>query len=226
MINHQKGLTLVELLVAITLSVVLAGYSFKLFHSIVDSQKRITVSQDTLADLSLMVQFFEKDILQIQQDSTNRNGYDQIEPALLNSPESLITLTRLGWPLSPVQNLPRSELQRVNWYLVDQSEEICRHTVIEGMTIENTYCLVRSYNRQLDSIYNEDVVVVDLVGYVSEAKISFLVLDEKNNQEWREEWPLFDQPGSEVIAIELKIEHQRFGELKWMFQVPSKWSAS
>jgi len=219
-ISNQNGMTLVELLIAITLSVILAGYSYTLFQSVMTSKERINASQQSLVDLRLFFQLIEKDLIQLHPLATERDTFGQVEPAVVGTQMPDLTISRLGWSQSPIQKEPRSHLQRVNWTLQDQSSPACRHTFIDGMMSDGWSCLVRSYNLQMDSLYDDDIVVIDIVGYIQNLNIEYLYQDNNVTINRATQWPLFDAPQAVLKAIDIKLEHQRFGVLNWLFEVP------
>lgn len=218
--NQQQGMTLVELLIAITLSVVIAGYSYSLFQSILISKERITGSQQSLADLRLFYQLIEKDLVQFHPAASERDNFGQVEAALLGSLSNELTLTRVGWKQSPTQLELRSHLQRVNWTQVEQNSQTCRHTQVEGMSDDSWYCIARSHNRQMDSLYDDDVVSVDIAGYIRNFKIEYLYEDDQQTINRATEWPLLNAPQAVLRALDITFEHQHFGTLNWLFEVP------
>ena len=219
----QKGLTLVELLIAITLSVVLAGLTLQLFQSVIKDRESLGRAADSLNQLQLAHRLLTQDLIQIVSQATYLDEFSQSESALKLEPDGQLTLVRSGWVLPEWPPQKRSELQLVRWQLIPESNEICRHTVVAEAE-NGFYCLVRSYRRP--ELAGQDFRIQDVVAGIDQLswrlRISNPGEDGGQGQSirWTNTWPERNEPSAErVDGLEVTINHRRYGEIKWLWAI-------
>ena len=227
--TRQYGLTLVELLVAIGLSILLGTLAVKVLHSTVTAKSQVISAQEALSQLSQMTQFLEIDLLGLQPNTFSNDAFGQKLPAVVADSETLLSFTRLGWAQSVLDDTPRSNFQQVTWSLFEQSSDVCRHTnrapLLDNKDQDRLYCLVRAYDVQLDSLNDNAVRQVDLVGQIRNASVQFLVKDASGSIEKQAQWIDKTEGNSKrVVGVEFLLNHDRFGELTWIFPIPEGWS--
>ena len=109
----------------------------------------------------------------------------------------MFTFTRGGWR-NPL-NHPRSTLQRVGY------------TLEEKQLIRHTWAVL---DRAQDSEPRHQELLTDI------DSIQVRFLDE--GHDWKEQWPA-DQVAEATglpRAVEVTLEHERFGPITWLFQLP------
>lgn len=191
---REQGFTLLEVLIAITITGLIGVGTYQLFNSTMRTQAVMEGKGEKLERMQRAMAFISRDMQQLVPRPV-RNGYGDQEFALTNRNSLyLLELTRLGWR-NPML-APRSELQRVIYELVDGK-------------------LYRSYYPVLDRAQETELRSQELLDEVEEVTLQFL--DEKN--QWHDDWPLermFGENSDEHYkalpkAVRIEIVHQTFG---------------
>ncbi|MES2604228.1 MAG: type II secretion system minor pseudopilin GspJ [Pseudomonadota bacterium] len=114
--RHADGFTLVELLLAVALSAVIAALAYAGINSGMQAALSLETEVHNLTELQRALSIIEEDLLQVRLRPV-MHGVDYREPALVsnNSADSLLEFTRGGFA-NPLQ-LPRSDLLRVRYVL-------------------------------------------------------------------------------------------------------------
>lgn len=227
---NQKGLTLIELMVAVTVSAVLALGAVQLFQTVTKGKETIERQQFMLDQLRRGVAKLESDLFQIAISRSVQDEYGNFEPGVYKDFENWLDLTKNGWKQSIVQDSPRADLQRVSYDLARMDEEICEKTIepldkARNVEIEG-FCLVRSVQFHLDQDSSIDKKEIGLLGYLDKAEVRFLFDGEDVENQWVDQWPPENINGiTELKVLEFKFEHQRFGEVLRRFEVPSSFES-
>lgn len=201
----QRGFTLLEVLVAITITAVIGLGVWQVLSGVIMSRDRVDELAEQFAGLQRTMLLLERDITQIVNRPA-RDIYGDFQPALTSrEPDFSLMLTRQGWrnPLG----IRRSRLQRVAW----------EYTGSE---------LRRRYWPVLDQGQEENSRDVLLLEGITAFDVRFL--NEQND--WAAEWPSENtmaslSPGKrpDIVlpqAIEITLEHGRFGDLVRTFVFP------
>src|SRR5690606_12860188 len=192
--NPQRGFTLLEVLIAITVTGLIGIGTYQLFNSTLRTQSLMEEKGLKLERMQRAMAFISRDLQQLVPRPV-RNGYGDEEFTLTNRNSLyLLEMTRIGWR-NPML-APRSELQRVSYELV------------EGK-------LYRNYYPVLDRAQETEAVSQELLDDVEEVSIQFL--DEKN--QWHDDWPLegmFGEGAEELYtalpkAVRIELVHKTFG---------------
>jgi len=203
--SRQFGFTLMEVLIAVTITAVIGLGVWQVIANVVASRDRVNEVAEQFDAIQRTILLLERDITQIVNRS-GRDIYGDFKPALSSREEDfVIVLTRQGW-----RNLRwslRSTLQRVGWeYTGDE--------------------LHRRYWRMVDQGQEESSRDLLMLSDVTDFKVRFL--DKQRN--WNDTWPDDESlanttPGSRPeialpLGIEITLEHERFGELVRTFSLP------
>jgi general secretion pathway protein J len=198
-IRTAAGFTLLELLVALSIFSLIAVMSYNGLKMVLNTQAATEIQADALAELQKVYLLVQRDIEQVVPRPV-RDEYGDEQPALTG--EDALQLTRGGWS-NPAGRL-RSSLQRVGYAFEDQH-------------------LVRYSWAVLDRAQDSEPQRQVLVGDVEEMTIRYLAA----NNEWEERWPnpLASAQGNVAVtglpkAVEVTLEHERFGPLVWLFRLP------
>ncbi len=203
--RHNAGFTLMEVLIAVTITAVIGLGVWQVINSVVTSRDRVNEVADEFEGLQKTMLFLERDLTQLVNRPV-RDVYGDFQPAL-NSREDafVLQLTRQGWrnPLG----LRRSGLQRVAW----------EYTGAE---------LRRRYWPSVDQAQDDSSRDMLMLEGVLAFDIRFLT----SELTWQEEWPADQElanlsPGARPTlpmprGIEVTLEHERFGELVRTFALP------
>ncbi|MFY0663981.1 MAG: prepilin-type N-terminal cleavage/methylation domain-containing protein [Natronospirillum sp.] len=223
----QRGFTLLELMIAITLSALLGLATLNLVSQMATSQERITASTATLDRLGIARSRIEADLTQFAPHRPISDEFGNTQPALVYSPDGVLELTRLGWPLSIINAPLRSDLQRLEYRLVDISNDLCRM----GLTTEewdqrdslSGYCLVRRYRQHVEAERDNPWIEQVVLAPVTDMSLRFQAKDQNGTTEWLDTWPPDrDDRALSVQGIELTLDFEPIGPVRFFWQVPTQ----
>ncbi|WP_100640889.1 type II secretion system minor pseudopilin GspJ [Marinobacter salexigens] len=203
--KSQHGFTLLEVLVAITITAVIGVGVWQVLNGVIQSRDRVDELADSFDGLQRAMLLMERDMTQIVNRPA-RDIYGDFKPAFTSREDDLaLMLTRQGWrnPLG----IRRSGLQRVGW----------EYTGSE---------LRRRYWPVLDQGQEDESQEILLLEGVTAFDLRFM--NDQNG--WEPDWPSDESlaalnPGSRPDislprAVEITLEHERFGELVRTFVLP------
>jgi len=212
--QKNRGFTLVEVLVAMAITALVAVLSYSALSAAFSGAEAIKRATDRAQGVNQVLALLTRDIRQV----VNRSVVDEfgtLAPALTGGElaRELLSLTRAGWHNST--GAPRSTLQRVRWWLEEGA-------------------LWRGYFPVLDRIQGTESVDALLLEDVERFELRFLpavgavqsdrddVIDRRN---WSESWVEdLSRPGqilSPPAAIEVTIEIIGLGEIRRTYVLPS-----
>ena len=209
--RNQRGFTLLEILVALSIFTVIGIGSWQILTQVLTTQQQVTQRDQALADLQRGMWIMARDIRNLAARPI-RNEYHQVEPAVSTLETGyLFTFTRNGWQ-NPL-NQPRSTLQRVAYqldYAPSQSNQ--------AQDRSSTH-LLRQYWPVLDRTRTTEPSVQILIPNVSHAEVRFI--DRKGIP--RSYWPPSgvndDEPSSHPLplAVIVRLTTEQFGEIVRIF---------
>jgi general secretion pathway protein J len=197
--NNHEGFTLLELLVALAIFSLIAVMAYGGLETVLKQQARTEENAESLAGLQKTYLVMQRDIEQAVPRPIRDEFGDQQAPLIGTT---LFQLTRGGW--NNPANQPRSTLQRVGYSLEDR--QLIRYAWLV-------------LDRAQDSVPTRQPLAEDI------ESMEVRYLDETGN--WQDQWPPI-QAGSNPVAnpadfpraVEMTLEHTRFGILTWLFQLP------
>lgn len=203
--HHQAGFTLMEVLIAVTITAVIGLGVWQVLSGVVNSRDRVNEVAEQFDDLQKTMLLLERDINQVVNRPA-RDVYGDFSPALTTRDDAFaLILTRQGWrnPLA----LRRSGLQRVAWEYT-------------GTELHRRYWPVVDQGQEDTS---RDVL---LLQNVRDFEIRFVDQDGNRLDQWPDEQTMAAMaPGARPDislprGIEVTLEHERFGELVRTFSLP------
>lgn len=194
------GFTLLELLVALSIFAIVAVLAYGGLGSVLDQRILTEESAERLADLQKTYLIVQRDIEQLVPRAI-RDEFGDGRAAINGA--TRFWLTRGGWS-NPLNN-PRSSLQRVGYALEEQ--QLMRYSWLV-------------LDRAQDSEVREQV----LASQITAMRMRYLDGDDA----WQEQWPpeqvtqSGEPPSGELPkAVEMTLEHEHYGEIRWLFQLPA-----
>ena len=199
--RRQRGFTLLEILVAVFITSMLALGVWQLMNTLLAARDGVDRVSGEFQRVQRAVTLFERDVFQALNRPV-RDGFGDRRAALSSRiADSELRLTRQGWrnPLGE----RRSELQRVAWEYDELDQVLTRR-----------YWVV--LDRAQDSEAREQQLLQDL------ESVEFRFMGEGEN--WLDDWPENGQRGGREgtgspaqgmpRAVEMTIEHNRFGTIR------------
>jgi general secretion pathway protein J len=195
----MRGFTLLEMLIALAIFSLLAVMSYSGLSAVLEQQFRTETEADHLAGLQKAYLIMQRDIEQVVTRPVRDEYGEELAPLV---GDLTLEFTRAGWS-NPLGH-PRSTLQRVAWSYEDRQ--------------------LRRYVWQvLDRAQDSQPVDQLLMENIEYMQIRYLLAAD----EWKEQWPeLIENPDPNAVpavlpgAVEVTIEHEHYGPLVWLFQLP------
>lgn len=201
----ERGFTLIEVLVALSLTALVAMLSYGALSSAISAGDSTHIEAQRLQALDRVFQLLQRDLGQVVKRPV-QNGYGENLPAFAGAAggEGLLEFTRAGWPNSRQQQ--RSDLQRVD-YRWDGS------------------VLWRDYWTHTDRSAAEAPVSVALSRDLKSIRLRFL--DDSagsaavDSSQWRDGWLARDSGDRLPAAVEVVVELEAWGEVRRLFVLPA-----
>lgn len=213
---RQAGFTLIEVLIAMAITALIAAASYTGISNVLTGSEQLRSNGERTRDIGRALRLIERDLRQVV-DRPVRDEFGAWQPALSGGPLALYSLsvTRAGW-FNTLQR-PRSDLQRVHYYLEDGD-------------------LWRAYNTTLDRAVDAGVQRVMLLEDVDALELRFLASLETlqadrdlviDTRDWALNWVA--EPGAAPgalpplpAALELRLELADLGELRSLYELPER----
>ena len=219
--REQQGFTLIEVLIAMSLTVVVASIAYSGLSAVLDSLDQTRQAMNRTSELSKALRMISRDVNQ----SVNRSIRDELgftEPAMIggDSYRGMLGLTRSGW--MSMGSTPRSHLERVYYYLDDNTLYRMRSTVLD-----------RSYRLDPDNptvpgdgavAMLEGVTRFDVV-FLSPELISSLPSRPSDGSldtsRWLRDWGVEGTPNQELpVALEIRLTIDGLGDMERVYVLP------
>jgi general secretion pathway protein J len=203
-VKHQRGFTLVEIMVAVLITAILAVMAFEAMQQALTNRDRIRANAARVQALQFTMRSFTQDFSQLAPRPVREPLGDGYQPALLGvQGTTQVALTRGGW-MNPA-GVERSTLQRVRYDLRDGK-------------------LYREYWMVLDAQLDPQPVSRELLDGVRALRVRYM----NDGRNWQESWP----PASlgttreerelrwRPLAVEITLELEDWGQITRLIEVP------
>lgn len=197
----QRGFTLLELLIAVAIFAFLALATYRMLSSVMQADGATREHEQQLRELVRAMAAFERDVLQAVPRPT-RDPFGEAHAALLgeDGDATALEFTRGGWR-NPM-GAPRSRLQRVRWELSGEQWQ-------------------RRYWGVLDQAQDSQPQVQAVLEGVTAFKLRYM----DRQGQWLATWPPSEGSERERLeqlpkAIELVLEHRRYGQVRRVLRLP------
>ncbi len=208
-IKTARGFTLIEVLLAITLTVLVAFMAYAGVSAAANAAESHRAQVERLGELQTAVRWLTRDLQQLSDRQVVDARGDKM-PALLGGEQSdpLLEFSHVGWnnPLGQ----PRGSVQRV------------RYRLDEGK-------LWREYWLVLDRIDDDEhLQSVELLGGVSAVRLEFLdgksanAAGQRIGGEWVEQWPATAGDPLLPLAVRIELELDDLGTVERIVPVASE----
>lgn len=198
---HDKGMTLVELLVAIFIFAIVAAIAMGGYNEMMKQSDIVNAGAGRTREIQSAMQRLNLDFTSLEPRPVREPLGDSLQPALRSDSrrETIAELTHSGWS-NPI-GVPRSTLQRVAYRIEDTK-------------------LIREYWLTLDRTMDSEPESAVLLERVRRMELRFM----DSNRSWHEQWPPLgysapDAPRLRPIAVEITIELEDWGEIKRLMEV-------
>ena len=204
---HQRGFTLIELMVAIFITAVLFAIGYGAINNALKNRTALEQQQERLIEIQSTMRTIAQDVNQLAlrpiRDPSG-NDWLAVLVATSNTPQKIVELTRGGWA-NPA-GVQRPALQRVVYLFEDNT-------------------LRREYWPVLDPLLSTDPIKKDLCTGVK--SVTFRYMDV--SRQWRDSWPPTSAIANNAqlnlrhrpIAVEVTIELNDWGKIVRVLEVPT-----
>ncbi len=202
---RTRGFTLIELMVAIFITALVAAMGYGAINQAINSRGSLELRQAKLLAVQTTMRVMAQDFGQLSLRPVRDAQGQSYQPVLLSgqATQPYLTFTRGGWA-NPA-GVQRPALQRVTYSLDNK-------------------VLRRDYWPVLDSLVSTQIVKRELLEGVT--SVTFRYMDV--SRQWREQWPPNTAVQGQVqnlrhrpVAIEVVIDTEEFGKLRRVFEVPT-----
>lgn len=209
---RQRGFTLLEVLIAMAVTAFIATVAYSGIATVISGAEQLREAGDRTRDLNRAFALLNRDLRQFVRRPV-RDEFGNLQPALMGGPLApvALALTRDGWHNS--QALPRSDLQRVYYYVEDGALWRAYYTVLdravdgepqETVLLDGVEALDIRFLSQLESLSLDRSLVVD-------------------TRSWPTSW--MTEPGASPVAppvaLELRLTLEDLGELRRLYVLPA-----
>lgn len=197
--RQQRGLTLVELILAIGIFALMAAMAYGGLGSVISQQEQISEHQDDLRAIQQTYSWMQRDLTQIVNRPVNDGFGGQLD-AVEGGNNKWLAFTRTGH-INPAGQL-RSNLLRVE-YLIDDKQLIRRH----WPTLDNGAGI-----KAIDTVLLQDA---------TDYEVRFIDREGNTNTTWPPLTVAESGPADIPRAIEIRLTDSVMGEIRWLFETGS-----
>lgn len=222
------GFTLIEVMVAMAITAVVAVMSYYGIDSAIRLSTAAEQESDHLRELNRAFDVIARDFRQvIPRPVRDPAGYGMSSAFILEeNGDPLIRFSRSGWSNPEPQRFQRSQLQRVHyryedeklirvsWQMMDRYPDSKEQKIVllEGVTELHIEAMQAPDISQLSQAQLGDNVFINLPASATQ-------------EQWKQAWPPSANDGLQTVssvlpsAIELTITLKRWGEIRRIFQL-------
>lgn len=210
---RARGFTLIEVLISLAITTFVAAAAYGGISAVLNGAEQLRATSDRTVEINRALTLLNRDLRQFV-DRPVRDEYGEEQPGISGGPLAYfpLSLTRAGW--HNTQELPRSDMQRVHYYLEDNA-------------------LWRAYYPVIDRVTSTERLTVRLLDGVDSLELRFLRRSDPLNASaegvvdtsaWERNW-IVDRSGGGTtlvppLALELRLELAQLGLLRRLYVLP------
>lgn len=228
MARYQKGFTLLEVLIAVTITAMIGVGASQLLSGVASTKNTTEDRSQYLTYLQRMDTFLRKDLWQLTGRKT-RDVYGQLAPAITSNNDYLIEFTHSGIATDLIEEIKTSNMQRTAYAVRSHSHDFCKDAM-KPIDSDGS-CFVRLFWPVLDLTGESEALVQILLDDIIEAEAHFRgqIIDpnDPNNSqrsdEWQDSWPspfMTDGMIADLVQIRLTFELDKLGKIERIYEVP------
>jgi general secretion pathway protein J len=234
--NNQQGFTLLEVLIAVTITAIIGIGASQLLISGADTKQSLAVRSIEIKNLQRMDLLMRKDFSQISGRQTN-DIYGDLSVAVTSEGDNLIAFSYSGVPGEPYNpEKKQSNMLRAGYAIRPLDHEYCKDAEIipnnqEQINNNDANCFVRIFWPVLDITSNTQPTIQILLDNIIEASFQFrgLLLDLQDDQnsirsnDWQDDWPPLSMSQNllaDLVQIKFKLTTKSYGDIERIFEVP------
>jgi general secretion pathway protein J len=232
--NSQQGFTLLEVLIAVTITAIIGVGASQLLISGADTKQGLAVRSMEIKNLQRMDLFMRKDFSQIAGRQAN-DIYGDLSLAVTSEGDNLIEFSYSGVPAEPFNpEKKQSNILRAGYAIRPLDHEYCedaQNINSDQPAGDELNCFVRIFWPVLDITSNTQPVIQVLLDDIKEASFQFrgLLLDLENDQnsirsnDWQDDWPpvsMAQNMVADLVQIKFKLTTKSYGDIERIFEVP------
>lgn len=194
--RHQKGFTLLELLLSLSIFAIVSLAGFSVFQTVLRSEESGQRKINDINQLQTAFLLLERDFTQIARrysrtdDNDTTEGFIHTESEGISDDINAVLFVRYGWS-NPGLLIPRGDLQKVGYRLIENNLE-------------------RIHYNYVDSDFGEEPKVRVLLNDVSELLFEFY---------YQGSWQRTPLSSGLPQGIAITVKSERFGEIRRQFLV-------
>jgi len=236
MINKHSGFTLLEVLLAVSITAMIGIGASQLLSSTIETKNVTEARAAQLKDIQRMDLWVKRDFIQTAgRVVLDANGLDK--PAIYTEGDFLIELSHSG--LAPLRSYgnantskhsKRSNIQRVAYAVRSKRSEYCKDALLLTDDEEGD-CFVRILWPVLDITSDTEPTVQLLLEDVESVRFFYKgqLLDLANPSntvvvnQWQEEWPgpyLTGAMIADLVQVKVAITTKQLGQVERIYEVP------
>lgn len=226
--GRSSGFTLLELLIAIFVTAMLAAGTVALVFQFSLTNERVTERLHELERLQAAKTRLQEDFEQFAPQRPVADEFNNVQPALIHDEDTLLSLTRHGWVRSQLNPAVRSDFQRVDYELVPIREQRCRM----GLTSEQWsqrddltgHCLVRRHRQHLeaeaDNPWREQVILAPVDSMTVTLRAIGIDGATTEHGTWPPSVPVGEPDPESLQAVTVALTYGGFATAEFTWLVP------
>ena len=205
---RDRGFTLIEVLIAMAITAMVAAMAFASLDSTLDSVEGLRQQGERISEVNRAWGLISRDLNHFASRPV-RNEFGNWNSAMMGGEvaDQTLAFTRGGW--HNTTGRPRSNMQRVRY-------------VLEDTTLYREHFLVLDRTSESEPLRVALLEGVNRVEYRFLGTATELRQGEFDTENWPEVWAISGtgEPAPAPGALEIRLELDDWGEVRWLYELP------